>query len=753
MRPSRTASSQWLKRAFNVERHVGSTDIPTFLCPAIIRSTTPATSPCIPNLHTQRIRTQSRRPYTTSTTSYATSTTLPSVPDPALLRHATQSLPVACSGCGALSQVSDPEQAGYFNLERKAVQSYLGLYKEEKHVRKDDVIVQDILRNLDLEKLGEAGETLKSIAGADRPPAAPETPSPETTRPPLCERCHKLVHHHSGVPIYHPTIDSIRETIQDSPYKYNHVYHVVDAADFPMSLIPSINDLLDLLPLRSTNRRSKTAEFIRGQKTEVSFIITRSDLLAPKKEQVDHLMPYLTETLRSALGRKGRGVRLGNVWCVSAKRNWWTKDLKEEVWKNRGASWMVGKVNVGKSQLFEAIFPKGRMDWKQKPRKEIGIEVFASEKEAKFKRPNAADPLAVTEDSLLPPPQEETQFPPMPVVSPLPGTTASPIRVPFGNGRGELIDLPGLNRSDLEGHIKEEHRSSLVMKHRIVPEQQVIKPGQSLLIGGFIRITPATPGLTFLAYSFAPLNAHMTSTEKAIAVQEQMEEAPNVENIALPGTGELIKKAGTFELRHDVTKIRAGPITRREAVGISVDRLPYRVVGIDILIEGCGWVEIVAQVRTKDLLRQAAPPPKPKKIEQDDENKSGILQSLDLLSDAEKQEGEKQEADAHKPRQGTTGTPDRLTSLDLLSVDTAPEKAQEEPEEPAGPAWPVVEVFSPNGKFIASRPPLNGWMLNKPKKTSTKSRPRPSMKGAKKMVKHSRRQTGGFRDQKDDWTV
>ncbi|KAB5528172.1 hypothetical protein GE09DRAFT_1150611 [Coniochaeta sp. 2T2.1] len=763
MRPSRTASSQWLKRAFNVERHVGSTDIPTFLCPAITRSTTSATSPRIPSLHTQRIRTQGRRSYTTSTTSPTIKTTSPSVPDPALLRHAdTKSLPVACSGCGALSQVSDPEQAGYFNLERKAVQSYLGLYKEEKHARKDDVIVQDILKNLDLGKLGDVGEMLKSVAGADRPPPAPETPAPETAKPPLCERCHKLVHHHSGVPIYHPTIDSIRETIEDSPYKYNHVYHVVDAADFPMSLIPRINDLLDLLPLRSTNRRSKTAEFIRGQKTEVSFIITRSDLLAPKKEHVDHLMPYLTETLRSALGRKGRGVRLGNVWCVSAKRNWWTKDLKEEVWKNRGASWMVGKVNVGKSQLFEAIFPKGRMDWKQKPRKEIGIDVFASEKEAKFKRPNAADPLAVAEDSLLPPPQEETQFPPMPVVSPLPGTTASPIRVPFGNGRGELIDLPGLNRSDLEAHVKEEHRSSLVMKHRIVPEQQVIKPGQSLLIGGFIRITPATPGLIFLAYSFTPLNAHMTSTEKAIAVQEQTEEAPNVENIALPGTGELIKKAGTFELRHDVTKIRAGPITRREAVGISVDRLPYRVVGIDILIEGCGWVEIVAQVRTKDLLRQAAPPPKPKKVEQDEKNKSGILQSLDLLSDAEKlagklqeagkqeaesQDAEKQEADAPKPRQGTAGTPDRLTSLDLLSDDTVAEKAQEEAEEPAGPAWPVVEVFSPNGKFIASRPPLNGWMLNKPKKTSTKSRPRPSMKGAKKMVKHGRRQTGGFRDQ------
>ena len=52
----------------------------------------------------------------------------------------------------------------------------------------------------------------------------------------------------------------------------------------------------------------------------MSFIITRSDLLAPKKEQVDSLMPYIVEVLRDALGGTGENVRLGNVRCVSAKR-------------------------------------------------------------------------------------------------------------------------------------------------------------------------------------------------------------------------------------------------------------------------------------------------------------------------------------------------------------------------------------------------------------------------------------------------
>ena len=101
------------------------------------------------------------------------------------------------------------------------------------------------------------------------------------------------------------------------------------------------------------------SKFSRGRKMELSFIITRSDLLGHSKDKVDSLMPYLREVLRDALGRLGRNVRLGNVRCVSAKRNWWTTELKKEIFERGGAGWMVGKVNVGKSALFAEVFPKG----------------------------------------------------------------------------------------------------------------------------------------------------------------------------------------------------------------------------------------------------------------------------------------------------------------------------------------------------------------------------------------------------------
>lgn len=478
-------------------------------------------------------------------------------------------LPQQCGGCGALSQTSDPAEPGFYTLTRKSVQSHLR--NGSKYSTDSRKIEEEALE-------AAAGKVDPSILDAlkslDEPP---RPPSP----PPVCDRCHQLRHHHTGVSIHHPSIRSLHDTILESPYKHNHIYHVIDAADFPMSLIPSLHRTLEISPQRSHNRRSKTEVYSRGKKTEVSFIITRSDLLAPLKSQVDSMMPYLVEVLRDALGSFGKDVRLGNVRCVSARRDWWTKDLKEDIWKRGGGGWMVGKVNVGKSRLFESVFPKGRSEMKDTP-------ITAEETPR-------VEPLEML--SLLPPAPKEVDYPEMPLVHPLPGTTASPIRVPFGGGKGELIDLPGLSRGDLEVWVQPEHRLSLVMRARVVPEQQVIKPGQSLLLGGFIRITPLTEDI-ILGYAFTPISPHLTATEKAIAIQKQ-ERDTGIENIAIPGTGEKIASAGKYQLKWDVTKQRAGPVTRKDAAGLSVDQLPYRVVSTDILIEGCGWVELVCQIRKR----------------------------------------------------------------------------------------------------------------------------------------------------------
>lgn len=315
-------------------------------------------------------------------------------------------------------------------------------------------------------------------------------------------------------------------------------------------------------------------------------------------------MPYLIGVLRDALGSSAKDVRLGNIHCVSSKRGWWTANLKEDIWKRGGGGWMVGKVNVGKSNLFECVFPKGRNEKANFTSLRGNIlqgEIQSGTVENQTSISPDLEHDLLQGDALLPPAPVEQAFPVMPIVSLLPGTTASPIRLPFGGGRGELIDLPGLRRSDLEAYVADEHKSELVMQQRLRPEQYVLKPGQSLLLGNLIRITPKTPEATVLAYPYVPFPGHVTSTEKAILIHTQQRDSC-IPSLAKRGVGSSMSSAGAFQLKWDVTKKRAGPLTSQMAVGLKAEVLPFKVFSTDLLIEGCGWVELVAQVQKRDLI-------------------------------------------------------------------------------------------------------------------------------------------------------
>lgn len=634
-------------------------------------------------------------------------------------------LPAVCPGCGAHSQTVEPASPGYYDLSKlKTTKRVTQQQKEE------DSVFRAALERVSINNSNHQS----SYQAPSSPPSSPE--------PPICTRCHTLQHHSRGTPILHPSTNSLQTIIEASPHNRNHIYHILDAADFPLSLIPNLQHALDLPPLRTRNRRSKSLRYSHGHRVaEVSFIITRGDLLAPLKEQVDGLLPYMQEVLRGALGRNGRRVRLGNVRLVSAKRGWWTRLLKEEIWGRGGAGWMVGKANVGKSALVEVVFPKGRskggMDekvlenrkdeqsieqlessdkivsenWKESSDAQtlveggIGESLSDSAKaEPAFTIPSSeqANGAAITETklsafeklcpldedkthdepypddtdvSLLPPPQPETPYPRMPVVSALPGTTASPIRLPFGNGKGELIDLPGIHRSDLATHVLALHHKHLVMTDRVVPEQQIIRPGQSLLLGGLIRITPVNlpcdarlMAYPFLPSAFAP---HVTGTHKAVAIQTGMHSslsrgregekyAGTVSSIATEAAKANMRSAGRFRLQWDVTKRRAGPLTHPAAGKQKAENLPFVVYSADLLVEGAGWVELVCQVRRRwDSFLPTA----------DD----------DSVEDAFGVEGER---------------------------------------------VPEVEVFSPLGQFVGVRRPMNAWLLGGPKKTPKRERRR-----------------------------
>ncbi|KAK3711330.1 Mitochondrial ribosome small subunit biogenesis protein [Vermiconidia calcicola] len=631
-----------------------------------------------------------------------------------------KNLPIVCPGCGAHSQTVDADVAGFYGSKRA-----------ERNVQKTSSKQQE-------DEIFKRALHSGALPGDGNMPAS-KVSTAQTADTPICERCHNLLYQSKGASIIHPSMQSIQQIIEESPHKQNHIYHVLDTADFPMSLIPNLISALHLPRLRTQNRRSKSMNYIRGRTAEVSFIITRSDLLAPKKEQVDSLLPYLREVLRESLGRSGRDLRLGNVRCVSAHRGWWTKHVKEDIWNRGGAGWVVGKVNVGKSALYEVVFPKGRNQeevnvssvWGtgkgtsregfsalqgRVEERRIATQEAVAEQTAAFgespgglsesqetTRPALYDPHGfqeseleiqgqedvdedsyIDETSLLPPAQLETAYPRMPIVSSLPGTTASPIRIPFGNGKGELIDLPGIDRCSLDTHVKPEHRSELVMKSRITPEQYTVKPGQSILLGGMIRITPKNDDLIFLAYPFLPLKPHVTSSDKATAVQTGVHPdgepyTGTVENIATDAARQNIKSAGSFKLEWDVTKLRAGPLTNRDAGKQKATNLPFIIYSADILIEGVGWVELTCQVRNR--------------------HKSFISEPV---------------------------------------IDAFDENAVKREV----PTVPEVEVWSPAGKFVGVRRPMNAWVLGGPKKApkhARRGRPRYT-------IDFQRRKEGGARE-------
>jgi genetic interactor of prohibitins 3, mitochondrial len=384
-------------------------------------------------------------------------------------------------------------------------------------------------------------------------------------------------------------------------------------------------------------------------------------------------------------------MRLGNIHLVSAKRGWWTSTIKSEIWARGGANFLVGKFNVGKSALFEVTFPKGSGE-----RAPVYADLVEQQTSA------IAEQLDV--DKLLPPLQPEVPFPTLPLVSSLPGTTASPIRLSYGNKKGELIDMPGLERGNLDRYVRPEHKLDLVMTSRASAQQLTIKPGQSLLLGGgVVRLTPVLDvdeSLVVLACPFVPLEAHVTSTEKAIGTQQQERES-GIKTILAEGVGAQFKSAGVFPLSFDVTKHYAGAVLRG---GASISSLPFRVYSADLLIQGVGWIELVCQVR-KRRLDKPSQPIEPPQTSPGDEPPTGDMQTLSPLF--------------------TPFTP---------QID-------------AGFNLPEVEVFTPNGEHIGSRRPMGAWTLWKVGKLQRNAklpaRPRRSMKGDKAQKKREARAQAG----------
>lgn len=126
-----------------LSRNIPVADIPTFLCPGLLR---------IPHLplstnYSIRPRNPQRRFLQTSDHTVLAEPTEHEAPEGQFRSRAHAHLPQQCPGCGALSQTNVPDRAGYYNIRRRTVREFIGGAVNKEEGDREDAIVQAALAN------------------------------------------------------------------------------------------------------------------------------------------------------------------------------------------------------------------------------------------------------------------------------------------------------------------------------------------------------------------------------------------------------------------------------------------------------------------------------------------------------------------------------------------------------------------------------------------------------------------------------
>ncbi|KAG0638931.1 hypothetical protein HOY80DRAFT_965712 [Tuber brumale] len=568
-------------------------------------------------------------------------------------------IPDYCPGCGAPSQRQNPNLPGHYSgLTRRQRFGDLTIKSQKQH--REENIFYDTLERLRSQQgpkvlsqeLREFIETTADVGGGE-----------ESNIPPLvCGRCHGIRYHHraSELPAY-PTLHTLTNLMQNSPHTNNHIYHLIDAADLPISLQPGLREhLYQNLPKPLQHRLT------------ISYVVTRADILMASQRQIWSLMTYIKKRIKDALpeDEKVESV-VDKIHVISVRNGWGVGRVKDEIRSRTGGVWIIGGINVGKSRFVKEMWPEGgeSRPVTREEAEEYGIlpedggdtgVKAVEEKVEKEQRKGGYDyyfdPLNIA-----------------PTVSDVPGTTAAPIKIAYrvsGGGRrgwGEMIDLPGFERwvgygkNGLLKYVRPELQTAVAMDKLVKGKQYTITAGQSMILGGLILITPrisGRSGLVVLATPFTNLPVHIASTYKSLKWLENPEPesvdhlyypapttAPLPESLvpgkppkwpksstpSLPPPAGLplphhdkitsapdykgspprpeepfippllpphFASAGIIQITDDVTLQRNPRLSARELNG-----LPYVILGRDVLLDGIGWVELNIQMSKNQHFR------------------------------------------------------------------------------------------------------------------------------------------------------
>lgn len=226
---------------------------------------------------------------------------------------------ISCAGCGAKLQSEFSNRLGY--IPNKKLDAYLQALHAPPPSASANIA-------------GSTEYQASLVSFSSEGPDEPSLPAPSHL--PICQRCFHLKHYSKALNVSVPDDDYLKH-LSHLKEKTALILLMVDALDFPGSLFPDLCHLL--LPT-----------------SPVIIVANKKDLLPKGTANLfnrleGHLMQEAKETSLN-------GCFVKEVRFVSAKTGEGVDGLSNEIiqfWGNRGDVYLLGCTNVGKSTLFNHL--------------------------------------------------------------------------------------------------------------------------------------------------------------------------------------------------------------------------------------------------------------------------------------------------------------------------------------------------------------------------------------------------------------
>ncbi|KAJ2616953.1 nitric oxide associated protein 1 [Coemansia sp. RSA 1365] len=339
----------------------------------------------------------------------------------------------------------------------------------------------------------------------------------------ICQRCHSLKNYNR---IDHPWKEDIASDprlLKFLQYKSNILVVVVcDIFDIPGSLIPHLGDFI-------SNRHP------------VILVANKADLL-PKDYHEERLMMWFKRFSKSL------DINIKSIHLISALKNLGTRKLAADITERRRAGqdvYMVGRANVGKSELINAL---------------LRISMGGSAHKV--------------------------------LASHIPGTTMGlygiPMRrfvkslvpidgAPAQDRQASLYDTPGIfSNKSIISYLNNLELKMTVCQKRVKPLSFILGLGRSVMLGGLGRLDLVEGPTRVFVTIFSNIRPHFTRIERADELTKSMEAGKDT--ILKPPVG-------------DVDRLKQFP-HQKLAMEHEFEGLHKHHATLDVVFAGVGWIAI-----------------------------------------------------------------------------------------------------------------------------------------------------------------